>query len=771
MASIIEGYNYDIFISYRQKDNKYDGWVTEFVDHLKKELEATFKEEVSVYFDINPHDGLLETHDVDESLRDKLKCLVFIPVVSRTYCDPNSFAWEYELKKFVETASSDKLGLKIKLSGGNVTSRVLPVQIHDLDTEDKNLVEDMLGGIMRGIEFIYREPGVNRPLMPDDDEKTNLNKTKYRNQINKVSLATKEVILGMKSGISFNMDQKTHAKQETEQVSENIKIKHSESKSPQKRAILLWLFIGMILIITTVIVWPRLFKKQTIESIRSSGDRISIAVMPFTNMTNDTTWNVWQAGIQNEIINYLTNYRELKVRQPESISGLIRSDPSETVASLTTSFAGSVSRKLDAALFILGTIKQSGSVIRLTSQLIDSESEDVLKSFQVESTEMGKEIFQYTELMSEMITNFLLISELEKKHTPEGHSVVSTDSPDAYRYFMQAKTFFDKLDYTTAINFFCKAVDIDSSFAAAMFYLSVSYGNQGIYNEAKKWCLKSYQKKEQMPLIQKLWAEWLYVNYFETPKEAIFYLREITKTDDQSPTAYYVLGLAYAELHLYNQAVPEYKKAIEIRKQWGRAPSWVYGYTALGVAYHETGKYREEQMLYKDAKKYFPGDPLILYREAVLYLSTGKMKKAGEIIDEYISARKERNESESAIDANLGKIYSEAGIPGKAEVYYRNALSLEPDNPVMINNLAWFLIDNIINIEEGLLLIDKAINLRPDNYLYLDTKGWGLFKQGNLLEAYNLLQKSWDMRKGTGVYDHDSYLHLEEVRKAVAEQK
>lgn len=43
MPSIIEGYNYDIFISYRQKDNKYDGWVTEFVDNLKKELEATSK--------------------------------------------------------------------------------------------------------------------------------------------------------------------------------------------------------------------------------------------------------------------------------------------------------------------------------------------------------------------------------------------------------------------------------------------------------------------------------------------------------------------------------------------------------------------------------------------------------------------------------------------------------------------------------------------------------------------------------------------------------
>jgi hypothetical protein len=52
MASIISGYECDIFISYRQKDNKGDRWVSEFVDALKTELESTFKEVVSVYKDL-----------------------------------------------------------------------------------------------------------------------------------------------------------------------------------------------------------------------------------------------------------------------------------------------------------------------------------------------------------------------------------------------------------------------------------------------------------------------------------------------------------------------------------------------------------------------------------------------------------------------------------------------------------------------------------------------------------------------------------------------
>src|SRR5665647_1583112 len=199
MSSIIKGYNYDIFISYRQKDNKGDRWVSEFVEALKTELESTFKEEISVYFDINPHDGLLETHDVNASLKGKLKCLIFIPVISQTYCDPHSFAWQQEFCAFNKLCKEDQFGRDIRLAGGNVASRILPIKIHDLDAEDKTLLENELGGVLRCIEFIYKESGVNRPLKPADNKNDNQNKTDYRNQVNKIANAIKEIICGLKN--------------------------------------------------------------------------------------------------------------------------------------------------------------------------------------------------------------------------------------------------------------------------------------------------------------------------------------------------------------------------------------------------------------------------------------------------------------------------------------------------------------------------------------------------------------------------------------------
>ena len=268
MASIIPGYEYDIFISYRQKDNKGDRWVSEFVEALKTELESTFKEEISVYFDINPSDYLLESYDVDASLTEKLKCLIFIPIISRTYCDPKSFAWEHEFKAFIELASHDQFGLKVKLPNGNVASRVLPVRIHDLDADDFKLCESVLGGVLRGVEFIYKETGVNRPLNSvEDNPHDNLNHTIYRNQVNKVALAIKEILVSIQV-LPFTgkeMDKKQKAKEITEKdtiiterLSKKAKIKReitslieNNQKARQKktlRNLLIFLITGIILL-------------------------------------------------------------------------------------------------------------------------------------------------------------------------------------------------------------------------------------------------------------------------------------------------------------------------------------------------------------------------------------------------------------------------------------------------------------------------------------------------------------------------------------------
>jgi hypothetical protein len=300
MASLVSDFKYDVFISYRQKDNKHDGWVTAFVNQLKGELESTFKEEINLYFDINSHDGLLETDDVDASLREKLKCAVFIPIISHTYCDPKSFAWEHEFKAFITLATQDKFGLKVKLPNGNITNRILPVLIHDLDPEDKNLIESELKCILRGIDFIYREPGVNRPLTSTDDENKNINKIKYRNQINKVANAIREIINGMRNPERGDKESRTGINEG------NITTKKKRNRIAFACGLLI---LG--LIVTGYLIIPKLIRP-------SKQHEKSIAVLPFHNYSEESTQEYMSDGLTDEIINHLYKIRSFDKVVPTS---------------------------------------------------------------------------------------------------------------------------------------------------------------------------------------------------------------------------------------------------------------------------------------------------------------------------------------------------------------------------------------------------------------------------------------------------------------------
>jgi len=302
MPGIIEGYSYDIFISYRQKDNKHDGWVTEFVNNLKGELEATFKEDISIYFDENPHDGLLETHSVDKSLEGKLKCLIFIPVISQTYCDPKSYAWQHEFCAFNKLAKEDKFGRDIKLISGNVSSRILPVKIHDLDPDDKTLLENELGGMLRSIEFIYKSAGVNRPLRVNEDHpQDNLNKTYYRDQINKVANAVKEIITAFKK----------HSQHFEEDSKKDFEVKTSPRKN-QRKKIIKGTLIVLALVLFGYFVIPKLLKSS--EQLEKS-----IAVLPFINDSPDPENVYFINGIMEEVLNNLQKIKDFRVLSRTSV--------------------------------------------------------------------------------------------------------------------------------------------------------------------------------------------------------------------------------------------------------------------------------------------------------------------------------------------------------------------------------------------------------------------------------------------------------------------
>jgi tetratricopeptide (TPR) repeat protein len=524
---------------------------------------------------------------------------------------------------------------------------------------------------------------------------------------------------------------------------------------------------AILIIAVIVLIYPKIFKHDLLEKLKSSGGKISVAIMPFQNMTNDSTWNIWQVGIQNELIASLTNSEELKVRQIETVNSLLRSKGLKNYASITPSFASTISQKLDANVLIYGSIKQASATIRVNAQLIDSKTEEAFKSFQVDG--VAENILHLIDSLSIMVKNSLLISKLVNELPLYQQQWPSTASPEAYRYYLYGENARSKRDYPTARKMFSQALAIDSNFTLMRLRLSVTCINEGLWKEARKWSLNAYSKRDQMPIWMKIMADINHAGLFETPMEEIKYMRQFLEIDDQFPGTYYGIGLSYNDLHQYDRAIPEFEKSLELYNKFGTKPWWVYNYTLLGEAYHATSQYKKEKKLYKRADKDFPDDPSIISRKAILFFTEGDTLTGNKYIEQYISLSRNNSWSETTLACNLGWVYSKAALFNKAEKSLRRAINLEPENAYRIYDLGWFLVDKDQNVEEGLQLIDKALELRPDlQWIFLDGKGWGLYKQGNYAKSLELLEKCRDLSL---YYRYDVYLHLEAAKKAFAGQK
>jgi len=113
---------------------------------------------------------------------------------------------------------------------------------------------------------------------------------------------------------------------------------------------------------------------------------------------------------------------------------------------------------------------------------------------------------------------------------------------------------------------------------------------------------------------------------------------------------------------------------------------------------------------------------------------------------------------------NSELLYSRAMLAEKMdrldvlEADLRQILEREPDNANALNALGYTLADRTNRFEEAEQLIDRALELRPDDHFILDSKGWVLYRLGKLDEAIQYLRRALEL-----IPDAEVAAHLGEV--------
>lgn len=657
MASIIPGYEYDIFISYRQKDNKYDGWVTDFVDNLQRELESTFKEEISVYFDINPHDGLLETHDVDASLKEKLRCLVFIPILSRTYCDPKSFAWEHEFKAFSELASKDPFGLKIKLPNGNVAGRILPVRIHDLDNNDILLCESIIGGLLRGIDFIYRSAGVNRPLRSkEDNPNENLNHTIYRDQINKVSLAVKDIIESMKISSAASKSKEVTAIADNEKYG-NILIDEAEEKgkikmtgemrpgrsSRDKAGFFRYLYKKSILLV------PFILLLLAIIIIFSSGSSLPfsrrdwVVITDFENLTGEPVFDksLYTAFTlstnQSSYINVFPKSRMIETMKRMKIKD------TEYIDDKT---GREIAEREGLNLYIVPGINEIGNRYAVTAKIINTKTGNLLRS-EILYADTRHDILPQIDRLSRKIRRILGESRYAISTHDKPLQKATTSSLEALKIYSLGIEHHLMLDYKGAREYYQNALRIDTGFTSAKASLGSllieKFGDMKTGKELIRQALKSVDNLTERERLGILAFNASNVEN-DFPKSIEYTKMRIALYPDDA-IAHNNLGWYYYNLGRFEDASEEYKTTVRIDPKSTLTYSgliWVYldklgepdsaltwsekmisdnpqnawGYIDLGSAWICFDSLSRAESAFKKAREINPGISMNLFRLA-----------------------------------------------------------------------------------------------------------------------------------------------------------
>ena len=654
MSSIIPCYEYDIFISYRQKDNKYDGWVTEFVENLKKELEATFKEEVTVYFDINPHDGLLETHDVGASLKEKLNCIVFIPVISQTYCDPKSYAWQSEFVAFNKMAKEDQFGRDIRLASGNVASRILPIKIHDLDPEDKTLLENELGGVLRSIEFIYKASGVNRPLKPNDERAENLNHIYYRDQINKVANAVKDILNALKK-----------PNQPDGEVPKEVIRVTTTSQKNQKVKIIIGSLLVLVFIVLGYLFIPKLSKSS--EPVEKS-----IGVLPFKSLSDDPEKQYLADGMMDAILLHLQKFKDLRVMSRTSVEQYRGTRKTSHV----------IGQELGVAYLLEGSFQKTGDSVRLIVQLIKAREVES-QAWANEYDRNWKDIFSVESDVAQAIAG-----ELHTIITPQQKQLIEkppTANIAAYDVFLKGQFFYEKNDTAEdgkAIYWFKESIKLDSTFALPWTYLSMCFWrmtfntNTAEFREAKQVAERALELDPNSGTTIVNMAEILDNEYdFKGAEEKI---KLALKIDPNNPYVLRNAGRFYTKLGRADESISFCNRALQ--NDFNNPTAIAY----LALAYFYSGRFEEAWTTLKKYDKFE-------YKRNIYYQILLAENKIEEIVkepgfEEYDNAR---NVALAAVNFKLNhkniaeKLCSdliEKNIPGCAYwVAFAHAYGDEPE--------------------------------------------------------------------------------------------
>jgi len=334
--------------------------------------------------------------------------------------------------------------------------------------------------------------------------------------------------------------------------------------------------------------WEHGTQKAQVDTAVTLVDKLSIAVLPFDNMSDDPNTDYFSDGISEDIITDLSQLKNLAV---------IARNSSFTYRNTSTKVQD-IGKDLGAKYLLEGSVRKAGNRVRITAQLIDTVNGHHLwaERFDRDLTE----IFVLQDEITEKIVSALSIqlSGDEQQQLAKN----ATNNFEAYDYFLQAQILsarFTKEDLIEAAQIYRNVIELDPGFARAYGALAIALTRQVVlgYSDSPA----------------------------ETKERSLEMAHKAVAINPDSPQAQWALGYVYMYRNQFDNAIKALKRSVSL------SPSYADGYAMLALINNNLGHAEEAIRLINKGMKlnpYYSWD--YLYNLGRAYYALGEYQKATE---------------------------------------------------------------------------------------------------------------------------------------------
>ncbi len=363
------------------------------------------------------------------------------------------------------------------------------------------------------------------------------------------------------------------------------------------------------------------------------GDRPSVAVLPFDNLSDDPDQEYFADGITEDLTTDLSK-----------ISGLF-------VVARNSAFAfkgqsidlKQVAQELGVRYVLEGSIRRVGDRVRINAQLIDGESGGHLWADRFDGG--MADIFALQDDVNRRIVDALKVELTDADRAQ--FDVVETMVPEAYELLLRGVEKYNQFNadsISEARELFLRAAELDPQYARAYANIALTYATQ----------------------VNFLWTDDR-DGYIE---QGLEYAAKASALDDSIPQIYLTRSILYLSQRQYDAALEAAQRTVEVH------PNYADGHATLAFISSYMGLYDRALDALDRAGQINPQSTgIYLSMEGRLYFLKGEYETALTKLEESV----ERNPAMDVSHLSMAATLVELGRLGDAEWSVEEALALSPD--------------------------------------------------------------------------------------------